>query len=47
VLRVQGTLQQDVLFLQPARFELLAETPGTYPLVLVDEARRIGTLEIR
>jgi len=31
----------------PARFELLAETPGTYPLVLVDEARRIGTLEIR
>jgi hypothetical protein len=31
----------------PARFALLAETPGTYPLVLVDEARRIGTLEIR
>ena len=31
----------------PARFELLAETPGTYPLVLVDEERRIGTLEIR
>ena len=31
----------------PARFELLAETPGTYPLVLVDENRRIGTLEIR
>ena len=31
----------------PARFELLAETPGTYPLVLVDEDRRIGTLEIR
>ena len=31
----------------PARFELLAETPGAYPLVLVNEARRIGTLEIR
>jgi hypothetical protein len=31
----------------PAHFEMLAETPGTYPLVLVDEARRIGTLEIR
>jgi hypothetical protein len=31
----------------PARFELLAETPGAYPLVLVNENRRIGTLEIR
>ena len=31
----------------PARFEMLAETPGTYPLVLVDEDRRIGSLEIR
>src|SRR4051794_21790638 len=31
----------------PARLELLAETPGAYPLVLVDENRRIGTLEIR
>jgi hypothetical protein len=31
----------------PARFQLLAETTGAYPLVLVDEARRIGTLEIR
>jgi hypothetical protein len=31
----------------PARFELLAETPGAYPLILVDENRRIGTLEIR
>jgi hypothetical protein len=31
----------------PARFELLAETPGTYPLILVNEDRRIGTLEIR
>lgn len=31
----------------PARFELLADTPGSYPLVLVDARRRIGTLEIR
>jgi hypothetical protein len=31
----------------PARFEMLAETPGTYPLVVVDENRRIGTLEVR
>ncbi len=31
----------------PARFELLAETTGAYPLVLVNENRRIGTLEIR
>jgi hypothetical protein len=36
-------LEADV----PARFELLADTPGTYPLVLVNEDRRIGTLEIR
>jgi hypothetical protein len=31
----------------PARFELLAETPGTYPLVVLESNRRIGTLEIR
>ena len=31
----------------PARFELLAETPGSYPLVLIASDRRIGTLEIR
>src|SRR3954471_4183161 len=31
----------------PARFRLLAETPGNYPLVLEDADRRIGTLEIR
>ncbi len=31
----------------PARFELLAETPDAYPLVLVNEDRRIGILEIR
>jgi hypothetical protein len=31
----------------PARFQLLAETPGTYPLVLVNEERRIGALKIR
>jgi hypothetical protein len=31
----------------PARFELLADTPGTYPLVLLNEERRIGALEVR
>jgi hypothetical protein len=31
----------------PARFELLADTPGNYPLVLVNEARQIGMLEVR
>src|SRR3954451_19319597 len=32
----------------PARFQLLAETPGAYPLTLLDEGdRRIGTLKIR
>jgi hypothetical protein len=31
----------------PARFELLAETTGAYPLDLIEEGRRIGTLEIR
>jgi hypothetical protein len=36
-------LEADV----PARFELLADTPGTYPLVLVNEERQIGVLEIR
>src|SRR3954467_7779868 len=36
-------LERDV----PARFELLAETPGDYPLVVLEDERRIGTLEIR
>jgi hypothetical protein len=31
----------------PARFELLADTPGRYPIVLVDENRTLGTLEVR
>jgi hypothetical protein len=31
----------------PARFELLADTPGRYPLVLMNAERRIGTLEVR
>jgi hypothetical protein len=30
----------------PARFELLADTPGTYPLVLLNDNRRIGSLRI-
>jgi hypothetical protein len=37
----------DVEADSPAHFELLADTPGTYPLVLLNENRRIGTLEIR
>jgi hypothetical protein len=31
----------------PARFELLADTPGSYPLVVVSNDHRIGTLQIR
>jgi hypothetical protein len=31
----------------PARFQFLAEFTGTYPLVLMSENRRIGSLEIR
>lgn len=31
----------------PAQFAMLAQTRGAYPLVLVDEGRQIGTLEIR
>jgi hypothetical protein len=37
----------DVEAGSPARFELLADTPGSYPLVLTNEDRRIGTLEVR
>ena len=39
----QMTVEAD----SPARFELLADTPGRYPLVLLNDGRRIGTLEIR
>lgn len=31
----------------PAIFELLADTPGEYPIELVDAGRRIGTLVVR
>jgi hypothetical protein len=31
----------------PARFELLAEFPGSYPIELLAAGRRLGTLEIR
>jgi hypothetical protein len=31
----------------PAEFELLAEIPGSYPITLLDDGRRLGTLEIR
>jgi hypothetical protein len=30
----------------PARFELLAEDPGTYPIELLEAERKIGELEI-
>jgi hypothetical protein len=33
--------------LTPARFELLAEAPGVYPIRLVDADRRIGAIEIK
>ena len=31
----------------PALFELLADTPGRFPIELVDSGRRIGTLVVR
>ena len=31
----------------PARFELLADVPGSYPIELLEAGRRIGVLEIR
>lgn len=31
----------------PARFELLADVPGSYPIELLEADRRIGVLEIR
>ena len=31
----------------PARFELLADVPGTYPIELLEAERQIGVLEIR
>jgi hypothetical protein len=31
----------------PARFDLLADTPGSYPLVALSDDHRIGTLQVR
>jgi hypothetical protein len=31
----------------PAVFELLADTPGQYPIELIDSGRRVGTLVVR
>jgi hypothetical protein len=31
----------------PARFELFADVPGTYPIDAVESGQQIGTLEIR
>lgn len=46
--RVALTGLQSAIFEEglPARFQLMAETPGAYPL-LVDDERQIGTLMIR
>jgi len=38
---------EDVDADTPASFELLADTPGTYPLVLLSDNRTLGTLEVR
>ena len=38
---------EDVDANTPASFELLADTPGTYPLVLLSDNRTLGTLEVR
>jgi hypothetical protein len=38
---------EDVEAGYPARFELLADTPGSYPLLLVNEERQIGSLLVR
>jgi hypothetical protein len=43
-----GDLDVEVLDAgYPARFELLADTPGRYPLVRLSDDRRIGMLQIR
>jgi len=31
----------------PARFDIYADRPGEYPIELVDEGKRIGTLVVR
>jgi hypothetical protein len=31
----------------PARFDFLADQAGSYPLILLDAGRRIGTLQVR
>jgi hypothetical protein len=56
-LEVKGDLLDSVLLeglgrldgvapLAPARFTLLAETPGTYPIRLVEADRRLGRIRI-
>jgi hypothetical protein len=55
-LRVNARTPDSVLFAgqtdvvaqdSPARFELYADTPGEYPVTLVDGARRVGTVLVR
>ena len=38
---------EDVDADTPAEFELLADAQGTYPLILLSDKRRLGTLEVR
>jgi hypothetical protein len=55
-LTVSGTELDNVMLLDqikpieeesPAIFDLLADTPGRYPITLIDSGRKIGTLVVR
>jgi hypothetical protein len=55
-LTISGSERDSVMLLDrmdtihpesPARFSLLADEPGEYPIELVDAGRRIGTLVVR
>ena len=44
------SLLDEVVVIAPeaaARFDVLADTPGSYPIELVDAGRRVGTLVVR
>lgn len=57
VLTIEGTTLDTVRLAEygnetvepasPARFELLADVPGSYAIDLLEAGRRIGTLEVR
>jgi hypothetical protein len=55
-LTVRGTELDNVMLLDqikpieadsPAIFDLLADTPGRYPITLIDSGRKIGTLVVQ